>query len=206
MEQRLRTKQLHVHVVHATTRPPGVPDYWPNLDQWGVTWRGGDEAQTSDRPTRRRSKVKAPTGYAGETKKNQKRRHKQMFPSKTVTQLLCPVPESLILIRTENSLQENFTQRGKSEAKPFNLWLTHTQSSRTLLSARMKRPLRVRWLRFDCPRVCLQSGDGWRRCRGLRGARSQTRLNGFKLHASCCLDPNRVFLWWHRPDALVTSA
>lgn len=26
--------QLHVHVVHSTTQPPGVPDYWPNLDLW----------------------------------------------------------------------------------------------------------------------------------------------------------------------------
>lgn len=26
--------QLHVYVVHSTTQPPGVPDYWPNLDLW----------------------------------------------------------------------------------------------------------------------------------------------------------------------------
>lgn len=24
--------QLHVHVVHSAAQPPGVPDYWPNLD------------------------------------------------------------------------------------------------------------------------------------------------------------------------------
>lgn len=27
-------RDSHVYVVHATSQPPGVPDYWPNFDLW----------------------------------------------------------------------------------------------------------------------------------------------------------------------------